>query len=172
MQSYLNFGLLLLVAVVGGFLGSKLKLPGATLMGAMLAVIIFKAFASGDYQVPRSVSFLIQIIVGMMVGISYSPEMGRQLVGLAVPILASTMVLVLAGLALAVLFAKLGFMNIPTAYLSTSPGGMSALIAMALESDANPTVVVAFHFFRVVLILLSAPFVYQFLRWWLARHGM
>ncbi len=165
------------MGLAGGFIGSKLKMPGATLMGAMLAVILFKVFAfkvfaHGDFQVPKSIPFFIQITIGVMVGLNYSLEMGRQLASLALPILASTLILVLVGLGIGVIFAKMGLMNIPTAYLSTSPGGMTALISMALEADANGTVVAAFHFFRVVLIIITAPFVYQALRWWLSRHGM
>ncbi len=54
-----------------------------------------------------------------------------------------------------------------TAYLSTSPGAMSALISLAVESAGHPTVVMAFHFFRVVFIILTAPLIFQLLRFWL-----
>jgi uncharacterized membrane protein AbrB (regulator of aidB expression) len=50
-----------------------------------------------------------------------------------------------------------------TAYIGTSPGAMSALIVLALDSGAQPMLVVCFHFVRVVLILLTAPLIFKWL---------
>ena len=54
-------------------------------------------------------------------------------------------------------FARLGLLDLGTAYLGTSPGAMSALIVMALESGKDATVIMCFHFSRVVFIILTLP---------------
>jgi uncharacterized membrane protein AbrB (regulator of aidB expression) len=45
-------------------------------------------------------------------------------------------------------------------------GAMSALITLAAGSEANPAVVAAFHFFRVVFILLTTPAMFYLMRVW------
>jgi uncharacterized membrane protein AbrB (regulator of aidB expression) len=52
-------------------------------------------------------------------------------------------------------------LDIGTAYLGTSPGAMSALIVLALESEAQPMLVVCFHFIRVVFVILTAPLIFR-----------
>jgi uncharacterized membrane protein AbrB (regulator of aidB expression) len=39
---------------------------------------------------------------------------------------------------------------------------MSALIVLAFESGASATLVVCFHFFRVVFVILTAPLFLKF----------
>ncbi len=78
-----------------------------------------------------------------------------------VPIVASTILLMAAGLALTLVFVKLGILDMGTAYLGTSPGAMSALVAVALESGKDATVITCFHFFRLVFIILTMPLVYK-----------
>jgi hypothetical protein len=50
-----------------------------------------------------------------------------------------------------------------TAYLGTSPGAMSALIVLAIDNPAKEALVVCFHFFRVVFIILTAPIILKYL---------
>jgi len=38
-----------------------------------------------------------------------------------------------------------------------------ALVVLALDSQAQPMLVVCFHFVRVVFVLLTAPFVFKWL---------
>jgi membrane AbrB-like protein len=80
---------------------------------------------------------------------------------LAIPVIISCVVLVGTGVILAVVFTRLGLLDIGTAYLGTSPGAMSALIVLALESEAQPMLVVCFHFIRVVFVILTAPLIFR-----------
>jgi len=57
--------------------------------------------------------------------------------------------------------SSLGLLNFGTAFLGTSPGAMSALIVLALESEAQPMLVVCFHFVRVIIVILIAPLVFK-----------
>lgn len=77
----------------------------------------------------------------------------------------STFALVVTGLIIAIIIAQLKHLDIPTACLATSPGAMAALVGLALESTANPTLVVAFHFFRLSFINLTSPFIFALIAW-------
>lgn len=166
MNQLISLGVYLALGLVGGLLGSRLKITGGTILGAMLAVIIYKVWADKPWPLPKEYSFVVQILIGVMAGSSYTPEIGRMLLKIAFPIIVSTLVLVVAGFLTSLLLAKMGVLNAPTAYLGTSPGAMSALISLAADSEANPAVVAAFHFVRVVFILVTAPLMFYLMRVW------
>ena len=163
--------IILLVGGFGGLAGAWLKIPGGTLVGAMFAVILFKALGHGDYNVPKIYIFLVQVMVGVMVGAGYTPELGGMVLQIIKPVFLSTLVLVAAGLAMGLLFSRILPMDPVTGYLATSPGAMSSLVAMAAESKAQPTIVAAFHFFRLIFILLTAPLLLKLVQILATRNG-
>ena len=70
--------------------------------------------------------------------------------------------LVGVGILLSIIFTRMGILDAPSAYLGTSPGAMTVLIVLALESGSSATLVVCFHFFRVVFVILTAPLFLKF----------
>lgn len=147
----------IVVGTLGGLAGSRLKIPAGGLIAAMVSIIVFKLITKTHWEMPRGFNFVLQIALGIMVGASFQPAMLPVLKQLFFPVVTSTVTLVGVGILLAVIFARLQILDAPAAYLSTSPGAMSALIVLALESGASATLVVCFHFFRVVFVLLTAP---------------
>jgi membrane AbrB-like protein len=154
--SYLGLGL------VGGLLGAKLKIPAGTLIGAMLTIIFFKLFMKVHWEIPKSFTFALQVFLGTVVGASFQPELMQVMKKIVAPVVISCVVLVSTGVLLALIFNRLGLLDIGTAYLGTSPGAMSALIVLALESQVQPMLVVCFHFFRVVFVILTAPLIFKY----------
>ena len=140
----------------------KLKIPAGALIGALVAVIVFKLLARVDWEVPKGFTFALQVFLGIMVGASFQPAMLRVMGRVFVPVIASTLFLVGTGLMLSLVFNRFGLMDMGTAYLGTSPGAMSALVVVALESGKDATVITCFHFFRVVFIILTMPLIYKF----------
>ena len=155
--AYLGLGL------VGGALGAKLKIPAGALIGAMLTIIVFKMTMKMHWEIPNGFTFALQVFLGIMVGATFQPELLHVMKKIAPPVIISCVVLVGAGILMAVIFAKLGLLDIGTAYLGTSPGAMSALIVMALDSGAQPMLVVCFHFVRVVFVILTAPLIFKWI---------
>ena len=86
-----GWGLFTYVAlgIIGGFIGSKLKIPAGTLIGAMLAIIIFKMFLKMHWEIPKSFSFVLQIFLGIMVGATFQPELLQVLKKIALPVVIS-----------------------------------------------------------------------------------
>ena len=155
--AYLGLGL------VGGALGAKLKIPAGALIGAMLTIILFKMTMKIHWEIPKGFTFALQVFLGIMVGATFQPELLHVMKKIALPVIISCVVLVGAGILMSAVFAKLGLLDFGTAYLGTSPGAMSALIVMALDSGAQPMLVVCFHFFRVVFVILTAPLIFKWI---------
>jgi membrane AbrB-like protein len=162
MNSFLGLCLYLILGTLGGFLGAKLKITGGVLIGAMLSVIFVKMIFNGQWEIPKQFSFVLQVFLGIMVGATFQPDMIKILSKIAIPVVISTLVLVGTGILLSIIFIKFGILDSGTAYLGTSPGAMSALLVLALDSDTNPTLVTCFHFVRVVFIVLTTPFIFKF----------
>jgi len=155
--AYLGLGL------VGGFLGSKLKIPAGTLIGAMLMIMVFKMTAKVHWEIPKSFTFAMQVFLGILVGATFQPELLQTMKKIALPVIISCVVLVGVGVLMTIVFTRLGLLDLGTAFLGTSPGAMSALIVLALESEAQPMLVVCFHFFRVIFVILIAPLVFKWI---------
>lgn len=152
----------LVIGTLGGLVGSKIKIPAGALVGALIAVVLFKVVTRVHWDVPRSFTFILQVFLGIMVGATFQPEMLKVLGKVIIPVVTSTLFLVGMGMALAVIFARFGLLDIGTAYLGTSPGAMSALLVLALDTGTSSTVVTCFHFFRVVFIILTTPLIFKF----------
>jgi len=154
-----NSGILIYIGLglIGGVVGLKFKIPAGSLIGAMLVIIAFKLITQMHWDVPKGFNFLLQVLLGIMVGATFQPAMIPVLKKIFFPMVTSTLTLVGTGILLSIIFTRLGILDAPSAYLGTSPGAMSALIVLALEGNTSPTLVVCFHFFRVVFVILTAP---------------
>jgi len=153
--TYLGLGLL------GGLLGAKLKIPAGVLIGAMLAIICFKIFVKVQWEIPKSFAFVLQVFVGIGVGAAFQPELVQVMKKIALPVIISCVILMGTGVILAIIFTRLGLVDFGTAYLGTSPGAMSAMVVLALQSQTQPMLVVCFHFIRVVFVILTTPLIFK-----------
>lgn len=165
MGNLVNISIYMVTGLVGGFLGDKSRIPAGAIMGAMIAVIIMKLILKSEWALPKNVIFLLQVFVGVMVGTTFKPSLLPIFYKMVIPVIVSCVVLVVTGLVLAFIFSKLGFLDMSTGYLSTSPGAMIALLTMALENNinVNATVVACFHVFRLIFVILTAPIIFKFL---------
>ncbi len=142
MDSILGLSFYVVLGTLEGFLGSRLKITGGALIGAMLLVIFVKMLLKVHWEVPRSFTFILQVFLGIMVGSTFHPDMVKTLIKIIIPVITSTVVLVGAGIVLSIIFTKLNILDPGTAYLGTSPGAMSALIVLAIDNPAKEALVV------------------------------
>ena len=163
MNTMASLAIYLCVGALGGWVMSRFKMPAGAMIGAMLAVVLFKLILQKSWPVPRNFGLVVQVLVGVMVGVSFHPDMVKTFGKIVIPVTSSTFLLVGVGFLLALMYAKTGLVDIKTAYLGTSPGAMAALVFMAIETQSNATVVATFHFFRIFFIVLTAPLLFKFL---------
>ena len=157
-----TFPALFMIATIAGLLGYKSKIPGGAIIASMLTIILIKLLWKAEWSLPKHYSFVIQVMVGIMVGAAFKLEMLPILKTLFIPIITSTLILVLSGLAISFVIRKFTLLDMGTAYLSTSPGAMTVLIALAADSGKNPAVITSFHFIRIVFVVLTMPVIYKY----------
>jgi len=163
MNYMISLPIFLAVGTLGGYLGTKLKIPAGALIGSLLAVICFKLISRVDWNVPKTFTFVLQVFLGIMVGASFQTDMLKVMGRVFFPVITSTLLLVGTGLLISMVFTRMGLLDMGTAYLATSPGAMSALLVVALDSGKDAAVITCFHFFRVVFIILTMPLIYRYL---------
>jgi membrane AbrB-like protein len=156
----------LLVGTAGGLICTQLKVPAGAMIGSMMAVILLKLLVSAPIELPKGFALMVQILLGILIGATFQREMLREFHVIALPVVSSTLALVGVGLLLTALFYKMAWMDVGTAYLGTNPGAMSVLMLLSIETGSNPPVVLSFHFFRVVFVVLTAPWIFRLISRW------
>ena len=51
-------------------------------------------------------------MLGVLVGVTYSPDMGKMFLQIAFPMIASTLILIASGLGICIVLVKMGFFDI------------------------------------------------------------
>ena len=150
--------LLLPFAFLGGFIGYKLKIPAGTVIFSLLAVACVKLLMKmEDSSLPRLVNFVPQALVGLVLGIQFNRSVLVQISKMWGYMVLSVIVLVAAGVLIAVVLMRMNVLDVQTAYLGTSPGALSAMIFLAVDQQVNAPLVAIFHLFRIFFILLTGP---------------
>jgi uncharacterized protein len=142
----------------GVLVGARLRAPAAALVGPLVLAALASATEAVPLFVPVPLADAAFALVGLSVGFSFDRASLRH-AGRLAPFMAGGSVGVIAGCA-AVGALLVGALDVDplTAYLATTPGGISGVLAAAFDSGADLTVVVAVQTSRFLLLALVAPF--------------
>jgi membrane AbrB-like protein len=155
---YFSLGMLVALVLVGALVGRLIRLPGAGLLGPLaLTVALELTGLSFGLTVPMVLVQVGYMLIGWQAGVAFTREslkaVGRMLptaIGLIVALAVAT-----AGLgALLAHFTRLTPLE---GYLATSPGGVYAVLATAVETGSNVTFIIAAQVVRILLMLFAAP---------------
>lgn len=167
MSSWANLGIMTLVGTIGGLLGWKFKIPGGIIVFSMLAVMLYNYFVPSSQNPPLTFTVGVQILLGVMLGAAFHPDLMELIRKNLFFIFLSGVGSIICGFAICLILIKWGHMDAASAYLATSPGAMSGMVALAAEMDANLALVLTCHLVRIYLVLLTVPLVLRLLRIWL-----
>ncbi|UFS93601.1 AbrB family transcriptional regulator [Nocardia huaxiensis] len=124
----------------------------AIVVGAGLAVI-----GRLPTPMPREVNTGVQAMLGVLMGSYLQIELLSSIGWDLVPVLAITAATVAVSIGIAVVFARLAKVELPTATLGLLAGGSAAVVAVADELDADPRRVAFMQYLRVAMVALTAP---------------
>jgi membrane AbrB-like protein len=148
---------LLVVALIGAALASRLRIPGAWMIGPMLAITIAKLGGVNLRKAPRAYGEIGKVLLGTFIGATFNRAALAQLGHLLLPAIGSTLVMIVVGLTLAWMLARLTDLDIGTALFSLTPGGMPEMVAVAEETSADLGVVATLQFLRYSSVVMLAP---------------
>jgi membrane AbrB-like protein len=146
--------LTLAIAPAGVLIGRSVKLP--SLIGPMIIAGAL-TLAGVGFTVPPALREVAFGLIGLMVGLRFTMATLRQVGRLVVPVLISLIALLVACFGLAVILHLTADVSLRDAYFATTPGGLYAVLAIAVGSGADTTFILAVQALRVFVMILLAP---------------
>jgi membrane AbrB-like protein len=152
--SYGPLMVLVLVTCLGGFALTRIDVPNAWVIGPLFVAIALTASGIHLSRLPEWVIRGGQLFIGVSLGTRFTPGFvhtaPRFLACCAVCSL--MMMVVAAGFGIAL--STLGGINLGTAILATSPGGIAEMSLTARVLHLGVPIVTAFHVSRMVAVVL------------------
>jgi membrane AbrB-like protein len=149
-------GVLVVLAVgaAGGYVALRLRVPAGALVGSLVAVLAIHALLPTlpaiDPRIRRGVQILVGTALGSRVSVRTLQRI-RQVLPAAILVVGSTVVGTLAG---AAVVATLLRIDLGTAVLASTPGGMPEMILMADALHRDVPVVTVVQLVRILLTLI------------------
>jgi membrane AbrB-like protein len=156
-----KFATLLALATMGWLVGTYTRLPaGSFLIPTLLYFLLGLAGVNlGGWPWPILAS--AYIIMGLQIGGRFRPETVTMIRSVILPVVGTTLLLLVASVVLAFLVEHLMHIGLVAAYLAATPGGLDSVAAVATDLHIDTTVVVSMHLVRLLCVLTFGP--------WLAR---
>jgi membrane AbrB-like protein len=156
----------LAVGLAGGLAGRALRVPGGSLLGAMVAVGALQLSSATTLQISPAWALLGQILVGSVIGSTIDRQMLRSFRRVLVPASIAVAATVLSGVLIGVTFAMLGFAAPLTALFGLAPGGFAEMTAAAVALGASGPLVATMHLVRVVAVIVLLPVILRMIARW------
>ncbi|APE16265.1 AbrB family transcriptional regulator [Mycolicibacterium pallens] len=155
---YLSLGMIVVLVVAGATAGRLARLPGSGLLGPMaLTIVIELSGVSFGLAVPAVAVSVSYMLIGWQAGVAFTRESLRAIERLLPAALGLIVLLNVATAGLGVALSKIAGVSMLDGYLATSPGGIYAVLATAVETGSNVTFIIAAQVLRVLLMLFAAP---------------
>jgi membrane AbrB-like protein len=146
----------LLVGSVGGIIGYLLKLTAGALLGSMVAVGVYNCLGF-QAVMPPQVRIGVQVVVGCMLGLNLNRAAFAELKTVLVPAIVIISALLIFGLITGFIVYKVSKLDVPTAFLSSSAGGMTELSLLAVTLGADGPKVAILHSIRMITVVSVMP---------------
>jgi hypothetical protein len=151
------------VAIVGAWFGPRLRIPSGALLLPMIIGAALHSSGTMALQVPEWLLALAYTLIGWSVGLRFT----RPIFLLALRTLPQMVVSIVALMLFCGLLAWMLTHFLPvdlmTAYLATSPGGLDTVAIIAAGSRVDMSFVMAMQTLRLFTILLTGPAMARFI---------
>ncbi len=147
---------------VGGVL-SRLRMPGGMMVGAMIGACALN-LCTGAAYVPDVIKTIAQILAGALIGAGISRAEVKSMKDVLKPALILLPALLVINVLCGFLLAATGTMDLITALMATTPGGISNIPMIAADLGADPAKVVLLQFVRLVMGVGVFPAVIRSMR--------
>jgi membrane AbrB-like protein len=169
---YVSVAMLVALVLVGATVGRLIRLPGAGLLGPMaLTVALEVTGMSFGLTVPVVLVQAGYMVIGWQAGLAFTAESLRAIGRMLPAAIGLIVALGVATAGLGVVLARFTGLTPLEGYLATSPGGVYAVLATAVETGSNVTFIIAAQVVRILLMLFAAPLMARSVVWISKRVG-
>ena len=161
-EELVDIGLLYALGLLGWFIGEKLRLPAAPVLGGIVLIGGMRAFGMDLPYLPFYIIILLQVVLGVMVGAKLDRDALSNLKSIAGP------AAIISGWAMtiAILFGfvitLISPVDLTTGILGSSIGGLPEMTILAHDTQADSVTVVLFHVLRMFSTIIIFPLIFKF----------
>ncbi|WP_053954939.1 AbrB family transcriptional regulator [Inediibacterium massiliense] len=148
----------LVIAVIGGLIGIKLKIPAGALVGAMIAVAIYNIYTGKGY-IPIKFKIIAQMVVGGMIGLNFTMDIVKGMKELILPAFILVIGMTIFSIGLGFLISKFTGLDIVTALFSCAPGGITDMTLISEAYGAQTPKVAILHLMRLISVITILPMI-------------
>lgn len=160
MSDFLFFLITVVVALVGGYIGYRLKIPAGAMVGAMVTTVAFnliteRAFFYDDLKI------VMQILGGAMIGSRIGKKDVLELKNIILPTIILIISMVILNLSFGIVMYLVSDLDIATCLFASAPGGMSDMAIISVDLGANPAYVAIMQLLRILTIFIFMPPIFK-----------
>jgi membrane AbrB-like protein len=148
-----------LIAAVGGFLFNLIHMPVPWMLGPLAALLIYKGIFRKSTAWPLTIREASQIILGFVMGRSFSPEAGREIIHSFPAMFVTTVLIIAFTMLCGHIMSRHSSFSYSSCILGNIPGGMTqtALLCDEIE-DADVSAVTILQTIRLLTVIFLVPF--------------
>lgn len=151
-----SVGLAIVLCALGGTLASVVNIPLPWMVGSMLAMAAAR-LRRLSISAPSGGRQLGQMIIGITIGLSFTPEVMSQVADLAGLMLFAGCSAIFIAYLSGIVLARLARVDCKTAFFSCVPGGAAEIVLLAQRYEANVAFVAMSQSLRMMLVVLVVP---------------
>lgn len=161
-----ELALLIAAGIVGGFFAVRTNFPGSLIICPMIASALIHATGISKASPPYEAVVAAQVVLGAFIGARFVGEtIAAVRTGLVYAFGHVTLMMAIS-VGLAILLERFVGLPIMTGILAFAPGGLAEMSLVALGLGLDVGIVATLHVGRILVIVMTAPFVYQRFKSW------
>lgn len=153
------------IAWVGAIICTLIHVPLPWLLGSLSSIAAWRLITGRPLYQPPMFSNIALILLGFLLGSSFTKETSLQILHQLPLMLLSTLLIVLISLCLGMITARRLKLDLASVLFGSVPGGLSQMVVFCQEiKGIDPTIVMFIQIIRVVSVVFIVPFI--------TMHGM
>jgi uncharacterized protein len=156
-----------IVALIGASLGTRFRIPAGTMIIPALLTALVGVVGVPAAPWPPFVLGGAYLVLGLQIGSNFDAAVVERLKRLGLLVFLGNIFLLAVSALLAVGLMPLLKIDLLSAYLAATPGGLDSVAAMATDLKADAALILAVHSLRLISVLVAGPFLVQFVGRWL-----
>jgi len=153
-----------LLALGGGAVFYVLNLPLPWTLGPLTSVLIIQVGFKRTVRWPAALRNSALVILGITMGSPFTITTARQIGDQLLVIIMATVLTIAFSLFMGYITHKRTGVDLASSLLGCVPGGLSQMVVLSKELNADTTVVTFMQTIRLLAVIFTVPF--------LARHGL
>lgn len=156
-----DYAILAACAIGGSFLGNRLKLPAAGMLGPLLCSVAVHLAGLTDSQPPYVLTAAAQVVLGAAIGQRFAGTTLRSIAADAAHGTVATAIMLGFAILFAVAFSRMTGQSFAGLVLAFAPGGFAEMSLIALALSVDSAFVASHHLIRIILVVTLAPLLFR-----------